>query len=87
MRYIESFIDVQWGQENPNPRAHRSSGEKGLPLNGGHYGWDFFFFSFCSVTIDSFSHIPFSDVLYEIFADDITELMFTFNDARCTKSA
>ena len=35
---------VQWGQKNPNPRAHRSSGKRGLPrfpLNGGPEGWDF----------------------------------------------
>ena len=28
---IESVIGVQWGQENPNPRVHRSSGNRGLP--------------------------------------------------------
>ena len=28
---IESIIGVQWGQENPNPRAHYSSGKQGLP--------------------------------------------------------
>ena len=36
-RKIESFIGVQWGQKNPNPRAHRSSGKRSLPsfqLNG-----------------------------------------------------
>ena len=41
---IESIIGVQWGQKNPNPRAHRSSGKRGLPsfpLNGGPEGWDF----------------------------------------------
>ena len=40
----ESIIGVQWGQKNPNPRAHRSSGKRGLPsfpLNGGPEGWDF----------------------------------------------
>ena len=44
MRQIESIIGVQWGQKNPNPRAHRSSGKWGLPsfpLNGGPEGWDF----------------------------------------------
>ena len=25
---IESIIGVQWGQKNPNPRAHRSSGKR-----------------------------------------------------------
>ena len=43
-RKIESIIGVQWGQKNPNPRAHRSSGKRGLPsfpLNGGPEGWDF----------------------------------------------
>ena len=41
---IESIIGVQWGQKNPNPRAHRPSGKRGLPsfpLNGGPEGWDF----------------------------------------------
>ena len=41
---IESIIGVQWGQKNPNPRAHRSSGKRGLPsfpLNGEPEGWDF----------------------------------------------
>ena len=41
---IESIIGVQWGQKNPNPKAHRSSGKRGLPsfpLNGGPEGWDF----------------------------------------------
>ena len=40
---IESIIGVQWGQKNPTPRAHRSSGKRGLPfpLNGGPEGWDF----------------------------------------------
>ena len=41
---IESIIGVQWGQKNPNPRAHRSSGKRGLssfPLDGGPEGWDF----------------------------------------------
>ena len=41
---IESIIGVQWGQKNPNPRAHRSSGKRGLPsfpLNGGPEGCDF----------------------------------------------
>ena len=45
MRKIEFIIGVQWGQKNPNPRAHRSSGKRGLPsfpLNGGPKGWDFF---------------------------------------------
>ena len=35
---------IQWGQKNPNPRAQRSSGKRGLPsspLNGGPEGWDF----------------------------------------------
>ena len=44
VRKIESFIGVQWGQKNPNPRAHRSSAKRGLssfPLNGGPEGWDF----------------------------------------------
>ena len=44
VRSIESIIGVQWGQKNPNPRAHRSSGKRGLPsfpLNGGPKGWDF----------------------------------------------
>ena len=44
VRKIESIIGVQWGQKNPNPRAHRSSGKRGLPsfpLNGGPEGWDF----------------------------------------------
>ena len=44
VRKIESIIGVQWGQKNPNPRAHRSSGKRGLPsfpLNGGSEGWDF----------------------------------------------
>ena len=44
VRYIESIIDVQWGQKNPNLRAHRFSGKRGLPsfpLNGGSEGWDF----------------------------------------------
>ena len=43
-RQIEYIIGVQWGQKNPNPRAHRSSGKRGLPsfpLNGGPEGWDF----------------------------------------------
>ena len=43
-RKIESIIGVQWGQKNPNPRAHRSSGKRGLssfPLNGGTECWDF----------------------------------------------
>ena len=42
-RKIESIIGVQLGQKNPNPRAHRSSGKRGLPsfqLNGGPKGWD-----------------------------------------------
>ena len=41
---IESIIGVQWGQKNPNPRAHSSTGKQGLPsfpLNGGLKGWDF----------------------------------------------
>ena len=44
VRQIESIIGVQWGQKNPIPRAHRSSGKRGLPsfpLNGGPEGWDF----------------------------------------------
>ena len=44
VRKIESIIGVQWGQKNPNPRAHRSRGKQGLPsflLNGGPEGWDF----------------------------------------------
>ena len=44
VRKIESIIGVQWGQKNPNLRAHRSSGKRGLPsfpLNGGPSGWDF----------------------------------------------
>ena len=44
VRKIESIIGVQWGQKNPNPRAHRSSGKRDLPsfpLNGGPEGWDF----------------------------------------------
>ena len=28
---IESIIGVQWGQKNPNPRAERTSGKRGLP--------------------------------------------------------
>ena len=42
--HAESIIGVQWGQKNPNPRGHRSSGKRGLPsfpLNGGPEGWDF----------------------------------------------
>ena len=38
LRKIESIIGVQWFQKNPNPRAHCSSGKRGLPiftLNGG----------------------------------------------------
>ena len=32
-RRIESIIGVEWGQkENPNLRAHRSSGKRGLPV-------------------------------------------------------
>ena len=35
-----------------------------------------------------FSHIPFILATYcIIFVDDVTELMFTVNDTRCTKSA
>ena len=44
VRKIESIIGVQWGQKNPNPRAHRSIGKRGLPsfpLNVGPEGWDF----------------------------------------------
>ena len=33
VRQIESIIGVQWGQKNPNPRAHRSSGKRDLPMN------------------------------------------------------
>ena len=29
-RQRESIIGVQWGQGNPNPRVHRSSGKQGL---------------------------------------------------------
>ena len=29
-RKIQSIIDVQWGQEHPNPRVHRSSRKRGL---------------------------------------------------------
>ena len=36
VRKIESIIGVQWGQKNPNPRAQRSSGKRGLPES-----WDF----------------------------------------------
>ena len=42
--YHESIIGVHWGQENPNWRAHCSSGKGGLPsfpLHGGPKGWDF----------------------------------------------
>ena len=42
--YYESSICVQWGQEDPNPKAHSSSGKGSLPsfqLNGGPEGWDF----------------------------------------------
>ena len=72
---MESIFGVQWGQKNPNQRAHRSSGKRGLPsfpLNGGPKGWDF------SRTTDSFSHIPnskFSDrtVRYSIISvGDVT---------------
>ena len=41
---INRIIGFQWGQKNPNPRAHRSSGKRGLPsfsVNGGPEGWDF----------------------------------------------
>ena len=41
VRKIESIIGVQWGQKNPDRRAHCSSGKRGLPsfpLNGGAEG-------------------------------------------------
>ena len=44
VRQIESIVGVQLGQKDPNPRAHRSSGKRGVtsfPLNGGPEGWDF----------------------------------------------
>ena len=44
VRYIDSIIGAQWGQKNPNLRAHRSSGKRGFPsfpLNVGPDGWDF----------------------------------------------
>ena len=31
---IESIIGVQWGQENPNPKVHLSSGKRGLQRVG-----------------------------------------------------
>ena len=34
VRKKESIIGVQWGQKYPNPRAHRSSGKRGLPRVG-----------------------------------------------------
>ena len=30
LRQRESIIGVQWGQGNPNPRVHRSSGKRGF---------------------------------------------------------
>ena len=44
VRKIESITGDQWGQKNPNLRAHRSSGKRGLPsfsLNGRPEDWDF----------------------------------------------
>ena len=80
---IESIIGVQWEQKNPNPRAHRSSGKRGLPslpLNGGPEGWDF------SGTTEHQWSILFliyhdRSVQYCILSvDDVTEV----DDARCT---
>ena len=80
---IESIIGVQWGQKNPNPRVHRSSGKRGLPVDP-RVGIfleplntnDQFFFSY-TVT-----------VRYSTVYLSVTSLrsMFTFNDARCTIS-
>ena len=50
------------------------------PFNGGPEGWDFL------GTTYSFSHIHLA-TYYIIFVDGVTELMFTGNDALCTKSA
>ena len=72
VRKIESIIGVQWGEKNPNPRAHRSSGKRGFPsflLNGGPEGWDFsgttetndrFFFSY--TTTVRYSTVSVGDV-------------------------
>ena len=86
VRKIESIIGVQWGQKNPNPRAHRSSGKRGLPsspLNGGPEGWDF------SGTTEhqwSILFLIYHDctVQYCVFLL-VTSLrsMLTVNDARC----
>ena len=60
VRKIESIIGVQWGQKNPNPRAHRSSGKRGLPsfpLERWTRGLGFFWYHWTPM-IDSFSHIP-----------------------------
>ena len=84
---IESIIGIQWGQKNPIPRAHYSSGKRGLPsfpLNGGPEGWDF-----SGTTEHQWS------ILFLIYHDRtvqysvillVTSLrsMFTVNDARCT---
>ena len=58
-RQKESIIGVQWRQENPNPRVHRSSRKRGLasfPLERWTRGLGFSCRHWTSM-IDSFSHM------------------------------
>ena len=60
VRKIESIIGVEWRQENPNPRAQRSSGKRGLPsfpLERWARGLGFSC-QHSTPMMDSISHIP-----------------------------
>ena len=87
VRKIESIIDVQWGQKNPNSRAHRSSVKRGLPsfpLNSGPEVWDF---SGTTEHQRSILFLIYHDRMVQycvISVGDVTGSMFTVNDARCT---
>ena len=59
-RQKESIIGVQWGQENPNSKVHRSSGKRGFPSSPQERWTGGLGFSGRHWTpmIDSFPHIP-----------------------------
>ena len=58
-RQRESIIGVQWGQGNPNPRVHRSSGKPGFAEfpTGAVDPWVGISRFHCTPMIDSISHI------------------------------
>ena len=76
---IESIIGVQWGQKNPNPRAHLSSGQASFPTERWTRGLGFFW-NHWTPMIDSFSHIPNRRVQYSTYMLVMSlRSMFTVN--------